>query len=837
MRERKEVKEYLKLDSKDAVVMDFLMEELETMTTSLVVKLEHRARKYETVESKKMGDQYVECVDKIDVFESYLSYSAEVINKAGLGVGTVLSDGTVVTEELFKKFCVRPIVSIPNGYKQSVLDAQREYVISTYIEKNAYYRELHGLPPIDENPKNFVYLKKPIKGVDITKPIHLMTEDELIKLKVAGILDSLILANKDKKYLKHLLDVKIDYHIARKASNFSILYISRPTHHEGLSDRFIALYSESVSYVMGVLYDKAYTLDDEYYDGFIGMFILTIAIQRFITNYFKSGIKREFFNKDVIKTYMDSYGIPFYSDISLTYLTRISKNLNMLLLFKATDQIFVDIFSLFGLKDSSIYKYFLLKQRKLDGNNEPVFAFKNVTDPEGNVVEVEDLDAMWDLKFVNVPTDTKQLSVEMLDSANYIDYNLVVDDDYLWGGDGDREDFLNRILESEFNYVETKYISMTSKYELSKLGFEICYFFKMVYDLKPKEDNLIVNLHTGQHKLFDVFTTLFALASIKLNFDGNIMDTNTKVLHVMGFNFERDKQYIENIIKDANLKDDPDIRLKDAPKTFFKSAELLNLYFSNRTVYRNLLARKQKAKTIKEYNAYKRIYDASMITTYNNEFYKLKDGSTAKTYIDYLEENDAKLYKFVKETDSDTLIENLDMILVGLDNYFKSDKFDNIFLNIPTLSLDATKRFIYYLVDIFKSYTVDLISMNVMYHMGDKYTEYVKILDEDEVEGNFDREQTIHFKDKNIYEIPFKFYADEYLPFKDKIHSMSYNITLKDYLYMKDKHLVETIVNLGNSEINDNRVDNLEKFDFNDVNKEHHNRIKIKDYLFIERSE
>ena len=54
---------------------------------------------------------------------------------------------------------------------------------------------------------------------------------------------------------------------------------------------------------------------------------------------------------------------------------------------------------------------------------------------------------------------------------------------------------------------------------------------------------------------------------------------------------------------------------------------------------------------------------------------------------------------------------------------------------------------------------------------------------------------------------------------------------------MKDKHLVETIVNLGNSVINDNRVDNLEKFDFNDVNKEHHNRIKIKDYLFIERSE
>lgn len=840
-----EDKNRITTDNSDYIITDFLLEELERMTTNLVVKLEYRAKKYETTSSREEGDMYVEAFNRTDIFDSYRMFPPEVIKQAGLGPGTTLSTGEVVTKKMFEEFCIHPY-TIPFGYRDTVLNFQRIYVVKNYVEKNNYYRELNGEPPLDENPKEFVYLKRPVKDVDITKPLHLMNRKELTKLKVEGILDAVVARHRNKRYLAHLLDLKIPYHISRKATNFSILHLTRPIHHEGLSDRFISLYSQTVAYVKETIYDSAYSISDEYYDGMIGMFILTITIQRFIVNYFKSGIKREFFNKDIIKMYLDSYGIPFYSDISLTYLTRIAKNLNLLLLYKATDQIFVDIFDLFGLKEVSIYKYFLLKQRRLNNEHEPIFAYKEIIDEEGHRKKVEDLKAMYDLKFVSIPASTKQLSVDILNPSNYIDYNLVVEDDYLWGGDGDREEFLEEVLASEFNYVETKYISMTSKYELAKLGFELCYFFKMLYDLKPKEDHLIVTLPSGRHTLFDTFTALMALSSMNLNFDGNIMETPSKTLQVLGFNFNSDMEYINRVISDANLENPEEIIIDNPPETFYNQVELLNLYFKNRTVVRTLLKRKNEAKTIEEYNAYKRIYDATLITTYNNDFFKLRDGTVAKKYVDYLEENDINLYKLVKETNKDTLVENLENLLVGLDEYFKSDKFDNIFLNIPNLSLESVKRFVFYLVDIFKSYTVDLVAMNVLYHMGSKDSEYVKILDviepsavmeyEDKVDKDADRRQQrpgMWFRDMIVYPSPF------YVEFKNEIHfdSVLDGITISEYkldrIEFEDRAVVNTDIDSPGNNISD--ICEMEKLDILNNNIEHNNRIKLKDYIFIER--
>ena len=829
----------------DYIITDFLLEELERMTTNLVVKLEYRAKKHETTSSREEGDMYVEAYNRTDIFESYQMFPPEVIRLSGLAPGTPLSSGELVTQKMFENYCTHPH-TIPFEYRDVVLNHQRVYVVNNYVEKNTYYRELNGEPPLDENPKEFVYLKKPIKDVDITKPIHLMSRKELTKLKVEGTLDYIVSKNKTKRYLAHLLDLKIPYHIARKATNFSILHLTRPIHHEGLSDRFLSLYSQSVAYVKETIYDSAYSVSDEFYDGMIGMFILTITIQRFIVNYFKSGIKREFFNKDIIRMYLDSYGIPFYSDISLTYLTRIAKNLNLLLLYKATDQIFVDIFALFGLKEVSIYKYFLLKQRRLNNEHEPIFAYKEIIDEEGHTKQVEDLKAMYDLKFVSVPADTKQLSVDIINPSNYIDYNLVVEDDYLWGGDGDREEFLEEVLASEFNYIETKYIAMTSKYELAKLGFELCYFFKMIYDLKPKEEHLIVTLPSGRHTLFDTFAALMALSSMNLNFDGNIMETPSKTLQVLGYNFNADKEYIARVIREANLENPEEIIIDNPPETFYNQVELLNLYFKNRTVVRTLLKRKNEAKTIEEYNAYKRIYDATLITTYNTEFYKLKDGTPAKKYVDYLEENDINLYKLVKETNKDTIVENLENLLVGLDEYFKSDKFDNIFLNIPNLSLESVKRFVFYLVDIFKSYTVDLIAMNVLYHMGSKDSEYVKILDvmhptatmeySDKVDKDADRREQrpgMWFRDMIVYPTPF------YVEFKNQLHlnDMLDGITVTEYkldnIEFTDKTQIETEIGNPNNNVSD--ICEIEKIDILNNNIEHNNSIKLKDYIFIER--
>lgn len=834
-------KEFLKSNVNESEIISFLFDELETMTTDIVIKLDYRARKYETVETRADGVIYVEAIDRMDVFEAHKFYEPEIINKIGLSVGTILSTGEKVTSRMFEDFCLKPY-TIPNEYKQLALEEKRVYIINNYVEPNDYYRELNGEPPINESPKNFVYLKyqtDATEEIDITKiPVHEFPRDVLVKMQLSGELDEVIEMHPEKRYLRHLLELKIPYNISRKASNFSILYLNKPKQHELLSDRFVAIYNQTVKYVNEVIYDSSFKINDEYYDAFIGLFILTITIQRFIVNYIKSGIKREFFNKSIIKMYLDSYGIPFYGDISLTYLTRIAKNLNILLLFKSTDQIFTDIFELFGMKDSQIYKYFLLKERKTDANGEPIFVKKEIINDYGEKEIVDDLQSMYDLKFVSIPANTKQLSVDILDKSKYIDYDLVVDDDVLWGGDGDREAYEYEVLKAEFNYIETKYISMTSKYEVSKLGFELCYFFKMIEDLKDEQSNLRIITPLGQHDLFDVFVAMFGLASIQLNFNGEIMDTNTKVLSVLGFNFDKDKEYIDQIIKDINHRDPKSLIIDDRPETFKTKADLLNFYFKNREIHDVIVKNRRNAKTIKEVNAYTKLYRSTLLTKYTNDMYRLKDGTIARTYVDYLEEKDVNLFKLLKETNKDNVVENLDSVLVWLEEYFKTDKFDNIFLNIPTLSLDSIKRFIFYLIDIFKSYTVDLLSMNIIYNMGDKYSEIIKVLDEYQPTSDMGMDNsTIRIKDKNEYPYPFEMMLKTYIEIRDKMDIKDTSFLLggeSELINVYDKYNIQDDIDLN--AIPENSCNYI--YDDMDLSsgldlllKEN---IKFKDYIYIE---
>ncbi|MEI2420839.1 hypothetical protein V6O07_11245, partial [Arthrospira platensis SPKY2] len=160
----------------------------------------------------------------------------------------------------------------------------------------------------------------------------------------------------------------------------------------------------------------------------------------------------------------------------------------------------------------------------------------------------------------------------------------------------------------------------------------------MIEDLKPEEENLQVVTPLGSHKLFDVFVTMFGLASRQMHFDGNIMDTPSKVLHVLGFNFDKDKDYIDKLISQISTKDN--IVIKDKPDIFKSKSDLLNYYFDNRAVHNNLIKNRRFAKTIEEWNAYNRLYRATLITKYSNEMYKLKDGTIAHTYLEYLEEHD-----------------------------------------------------------------------------------------------------------------------------------------------------------------------------------------------------
>lgn len=1497
------------------IMTDHVLSEIKEIVSTLVVKQQYIADRYETVDMLKAADRYISAYNKQDTFYSHPTYSIYALNKAGLFDNEYLEDKT----------------NIPSDKRETVLEYEREYIIANYTEENNYYRSLMGLPDVTDNG---IKIDKAVNGVDINKYLHEMTDDELLRLSVDGILAKTIEDNPDKKYLKFLTsDKKISNRIARRINNFEIMYINKDANMADIVNIFIALYRNTRNYVMDKFYDTAYEYESPYYEAFMGLFILSITVQRYITQYFQRYINRDFYDKDIIKRLFESYNIPFYNNVPLSYLQKVVKNLNRLLYCKGTDEVFVDIFKIFGLTNIDIYNYVLFKDRQLDINGKPIFMYeektqldnyvdtityrltssfneymmvadinldnlkevdsvgdvtvylfhdgsarlghvdgksdinvtyvkcsprydsetkltligsdlnfkkilryknrdtdniilftytgtrvfvtlkasdnsyivtrnpnttltledgkttsitdlligsdfisdfgiaiasfddgnsriyikghfgsyffadwelfdiltgeysqveslsvcnngfifitkkgtpfvwgnnaacrlhftsetfidkitniedrlnlvykailydsgtlfimkdgtvrmtgslgflgnefynidtsgnrivnymKNVIDfqevwggsktfyivrhyngkydilnysysdnfgyylfsantcnprpkikymqnikvltngtiiitayettsylqyaglnddkqlpyistdvltersnqfkmkkavffkntiafideygqcfyfknteltqisvgPEVKIIDImvhEDLlyiltghrifytfngtkyetynfsnldypvmdikingsviyiidsqlslflatpsqfignmynvtpqdnmyleydynslsitlfyifkdnkyvptmfisklndssyiytveldnlysptaltvvgdyiildgfylqyiklsdivkkskdegsstisitldipeelnairsqsainkygyviydkmggitlfkdfmhngkysvtlasddyisigdgdnvvdnvtfsetdllqiirknkvttyeeivESMYKFNFIEVPLRTPNMAEYLANNENWLDYNLVVSDDALWGGDIEKSEFLHEALKAEFNYCTSKYISVNSRYEIVKLNFELCYIMRLMEDLKDVEENLILHLpYAGDGTLFEVLVTLFALTCKKFGFAGNIMDTTTKNLSVLGFNFNHDGKYLNNIyeiMKDGTLLDvvDKDGLLdiygkakdeiennivKEPNAVFTKSADVINSFLDNEDVYYHILDAKYSAKTIHEYNAYKLLLDATATTKYSTSMYKDENGNLPKTYLEYLKEHNFNFYKYVEDTTDDNLLDQLDNVLVTLNNYLDSDRFEYIFLNNPTLSVDNIRQFITYLINLFKSYTVELKSMNVIYHLDEKRIHNIKlILQEKDFEKEF-----IDYTHMNIIDVidyafgPLEMYT---------LMKMSDWID-KEATYTFDMYL--NIFKKVLEEFQKSRIDSVTfPFDFADrctkfeFYKEEEDKITIKDSITFYRS-
>ena len=116
--------------------LDSLKNILKESVPDIVVKYSVQAKEFETVDTKRDGDQYVCAKMKIDTFNNYLKFPREVLQNAGF------------TDDEIKRFMNHPD-DIPYNRRDSVLLAMRKYIVDNYVEQNNYYRMLYGLPDID----------------------------------------------------------------------------------------------------------------------------------------------------------------------------------------------------------------------------------------------------------------------------------------------------------------------------------------------------------------------------------------------------------------------------------------------------------------------------------------------------------------------------------------------------------------------------------------------------------------------------------------------------------------------------------------------------------------
>lgn len=701
----------------------------------MIIKYDLIAKKYETVESKREGDRYVAAKMKTDNFNNYFTIPPIVLETAGFN-----------TEEV-KAFSKEPKL-IPNDRRDAVVEHMRQYIIKNFVETNNYYRELNGLPNMEDEEEVWLDLETYDKYDIEPDAVHKLDYDDILKLEVYHELDDIRLQYPDKAYLKHLGEYKIDITASRLAENFQILYFPRLSNQDIFYNDFINNYEQCREYFLTIIHNKYYSGKYDMYDNYIAFNILTMTINRIVSGSLLRFKEREFYDANIMKIFLDSYGITVADTFNTQQLRLLCKNINILLQSKSTNKVFIDILSILGYNNISAKKYYLFKQHKMNPDGTPLFVYKK--DDEGNTTDELDKKEMYDLYFLHSDIDSYNVRDIIYDEKNKLSYDEVTANDPYWVDD---ELLVDKLYSSDFNYIETKYIDFDIIYRMQQVIFDTVYMTRLVLDTPESKaiTTVISKITPDRVSIFDIFILLICMMCKYYNIKPNILKTTSKILYIQNFDFDDDLEAIRKDIDSITDTTTPDhtnkiqgyntsadlseVRKyittnKYVDKTllnyvntlFLKDTDDINKMFTNvKELRRCILDRMSKCETIAAYNAYDKLYRTLMITDVNNSIYNYKmhgELVSPNTYDEYLRDNNTSLYNYYDTlANRDSIASGIDYITDRLMTLFQSASFLN---RIKTLDTSQINNIIK-LLSFFKSYTVMVKDMNVLLMLDDKY--------------------------------------------------------------------------------------------------------------------
>lgn len=772
------------------------------MGIDTTLKMKNLADSKETLESLKHAELYIACMEGTVIFEILPSLTRTCLAAAG-----------IVTPELVKK-CLVNKDNVPADKRAAVTAAFSAEFIENYEDLNDYYRGLHGLPPIGREDYIEDWLPPDGIAIDISKPIHLMDNAEAVLLDRYGVLDQMIEEDPiNRQYMRHLGKKKIDYYTARKANRFDPLYIPSID-----SDAIYKMYKDKLDankfYVLRTVYSEAFAYGSDYYDNFIAILIVIITILDIISRVQEFIARKEIFDIRSVQYIFKSNGIPFYEEIPLRYQISMVKNLHTLLKYKSTKRCMVDICSLFGFNNIKIFKYYLLKDRKIDlTTGEYVYA----KDENGE----DDLEAMYELKFLKLPLED-DVDDYIRVAANYMDYDEIVDQDSTWDGGLDHNQIIRDILKEEFNFTRTKYISIDTIYDIANISSQQSYFFNFLYDNQELEELLTIQvpfIEAGRDfKIADLFTFLTVLGYNYNGIKDTIMDTQSKVLYVNGFNFKTDLATLAALVPGKKRADTiPTVGTIDhareqlenfqVPTSSIPSMnEMMEMYINNLEIRDELIKGMSEADNKHTYMIYKKLYDALMITELTFDYYKnpetndyYRDTEGDATFTEFLKHKDTTLYAllvevqmFEDDASRNQYIANIiDSITWALEEYISTEDFQGIYANIPVVSAEVVKQYIAQVINFYKSYKVDFLGLNTIYTLDDKLDGMIQMIDCMHFNRFFQKHEYLNIHE-GIAKSSVDMSIDEKLKLIERIYFDIYtwayvngrtNITLTDFIY------------------------------------------------------
>ena len=139
----------------------------------------------------------------------------------------------------------------------------------------------------------------------------------------------------------------------------------------------------------------------------------------------------------------------------------------------------------------------------------------------------------YELKFLKVPIEDMADNY-IYDKTKYSNYDEMTVGDKYWDGGADHNEVKKTILEHEFNYMNSKYISIDTLYSLSDMAFQQMYFYNMIFDDVKIENKLILKVPTidplATFTLPNILCYLFALMYIDYGVKDSVFSSATKIL-------------------------------------------------------------------------------------------------------------------------------------------------------------------------------------------------------------------------------------------------------------------------------------------------------------------
>lgn len=778
------------------MLLNTLLKNIKVLVNGAVIKMGKTAKEYETLEATINADGYIAAVQKTDRFDLYESFDLEAIINANITPDI----------ELQIQYANDPS-TIPSQFKDAVLNAQRQFIIDNYIEINDYYRMLNGIPSINEDENEYIKLtEEQMLEHEITDDnyIHLLSDSDIFKIKESGLLDVIKSNNPTKKYLNYLGTDKIDIVQARISNNFDIMKISNQNVPDDFYNTFIQIYNQNREYFMSVLYIPNYSDSYDLYDNFIGLCIMLMTVQRLVSNTFKFGIQRDFYDWAFIRNIYKMYNIPFIESLPIEYQVSLVKNINNLLRYKSTDKVLFDIASLLGYERINIFKYYLIKRQRLNENEEPIFYYRQmkdengdyIFDEDGKPIYEEDVERMYELYFQRVNLKERNLALALQNESNKLSYEEVTINDPYWWEDSNLTDIM---YNDTYNYVETKYLSLNMMYKLTEMLFEITYAFRLIIDRKDDISEFTISIPkiypNSDFKVFDIIIFMVALLCKNHGFKDGIITTPSMISHIYGFNFNEE---IINNIKNTILNNseliDPEL-LDYFTNLEITEADDVNKLFVKIRDYNNIIISKMRnATNIKEYHLYKDIFNISMVSETQTDMFKIQiyeDGELverpAKTYLEYLEHTEPILAEIVKSTEVDNIPSMLDHLTSQINMFMKDMQYLFIINDNNNPAFIALTS----LIKFFKSYTVDLASFNILYVLDSKYYNMIKFIEDIHMINvhinsneyfNHNYSDSLHTMKSEIIANDDKINFDEYIDIKATMHFSDENYKLIDYI-------------------------------------------------------